>query len=106
MYGITCISTIGWVLGTFLGASAGELLPPSLTAALGIVLYGMFIAIIVPPSRKSKSILCVVLIAAALSIVCRYLLPMISSGFSVILCAVAASLAGALFFPRKEDESP
>lgn len=106
MYGITCISTIGWVLGTFLGAAAGELLPPSLTAALGIVLYGMFIAIIVPPSRKSKSILCVVLIAAALSIVCRYLLPMISSGFAVILCAVAASVAGALFFPRKEDDSP
>lgn len=105
MYGITCISTLGWVLGTFLGAFAGELLPPSLTAALGIVLYGMFIAIIVPPSRKSKSILCVVLTAAALSVVCRYLIPVLSSGFAVIVCAVAASVMGALVFPRKEDEA-
>ena len=105
MYGVIVIATLGWVLGTFLGAAAGELLPAPVTAALGIVLYGMFIAIIIPPSRKSKSILCVVLIAAALSCVCKYLLPMISSGFAVILCAVAASVLGAVLFPREEEEA-
>lgn len=103
MYGIILIAAIGWVLGTFLGAAAGELLPAPITAALGIVLYGMFIAIIVPPSRKSKSILCVVLTAAALSCICRYLLPMLSSGVAVILCAVAASVVGALLFPQEEE---
>lgn len=104
MYGIICISTTGWVLGTFLGAAAGEILPPSVTAALGIVLYGMFIAIIIPPSRKEKSVLCVVLAAAALSCICHYLLPALSSGFAVILCALAASVFGALVFPREEAE--
>lgn len=103
MYGIISISTAGWVLGTFLGAAAGELLPASVTAALGILLYGMFLAIIVPPARKQRSVLCVVLAAAALSIGCRYLLPMLSGGFAVILCAVAASVLGALLFPREED---
>lgn len=103
MYGIILIATIGWVLGTFLGAAAGELLPAPVTAALGIVLYGMFIAIIIPPSRKSKSILCVVLAAAALSCICKYLIPALSSGFAVIICAIAASVLGALLFPQEED---
>lgn len=105
MYGIILIAMIGWVLGTFLGAAAGELLPPSVTAALGIVLYGMFIAIIVPPSRTSKSVLCVVVMAALLSFLCRFLLPALSSGFAVILCAIASAVIGAIVFPREEDEA-
>ncbi|MBR7084338.1 MAG: branched-chain amino acid ABC transporter permease, partial [Oscillospiraceae bacterium] len=76
-----------------------------ISAALGIVLYGMFLAIIVPPSRKQKSVLCVVLTAAILSILCKYLLPALSGGFAVILCAVTASVIGALLFPREEETS-
>ena len=57
MYGTVLVSMGGWVSGTFLGAAAGELLPASVTAALGILLYGMFIAIVVPPASKEKSIL-------------------------------------------------
>jgi predicted branched-subunit amino acid permease len=105
MYGMIFISTAGWVSGTFLGAFAGQLLPESISAALGIVLYGMFLAIIVPPSRKQKSVLCVVLTAAILSILCKYLLPALSGGFAVILCAVTASVIGALLFPREEETS-
>lgn len=104
MLAMVLIATAGWVLGTFLGAFAGALLPASVTAALGILLYGMFLAIIVPPARKDKAILCAVLIAAVLSILCRYLIPALSEGFAVILCAVAASVAAALLFPRKDDE--
>ena len=104
MYGVILISTVGWVLGTFLGAAAGEILPPSVTAALGIVLYGMFIAIIIPPSRKEKSVLFVVLTAAALSCICRYFIPTISGGFAVILCALISSLLGAIIFPKKQDK--
>ena len=105
MYGMILIATLGWVTGTFLGASAGMLLPAPVTSALGIVLYGMFLAIIIPPARKQHSILCVVIAAALLSTCCKYLLPFLSDGFAVILCAVAASAGAAVLFPQKEEES-
>lgn len=103
MYGIIVISTAGWTLGTFLGASAGEILPERMRSALGIMLYGMFIAIVVPQARKSRNVLIVVMTAVSLSTVCKYLLPMISGGFVVIICGITASLAGALLFPVKEE---
>ncbi len=104
MYGVIVISATGWVLGTFLGAVSGELMPESLTSSMGILLYGMFLAIIIPPAGKHRSILFVVLFAAGLSIAFRYLLPMVSEGYAVIICAVLASVAGAVFFPRKEED--
>lgn len=104
MYGITAIATLGWVSGTFIGGFAGQALPAAVTAALGIVIYGMFIAIIVPPAAKHRSILFTVLLAAALSILCKYLLPSLSSGFSVIICAVLTSVFAALLFPKKDEE--
>ncbi len=104
MYGLILISFLGWGTGTFLGAAAGEILPEMITEAMGIVLYGMFIAIIVPPSRKEKSILLVVAIAAVISILFRYVFTSISGGFAVIISACAAAAAGALLFPVKEAE--
>ena len=103
MYGIIVISSFGWTLGTLAGAVAGEILPPDLIAAMGLMLYGMFIAIIVPPAARSKNVFVVLLIAAVLSILCRYGLPFLSGGFAVILCGGAAALAGAVFFPIKEE---
>lgn len=105
MYGIILISMLGWVTGTFLGAFAGQLLPESISAALGIVLYGMFIAIVVPPSRKNKSVLFVVVGAALLSILFKYVLTTVSSGFAVIICAIAAAALGALLFPISDEEA-
>lgn len=105
MYGITVIASFGWTMGTLLGAAAGEVLPARLIAALGLMLYGMFIAIIVPPAAKEKSVLLVIITASVLSTVCYYLLPFLSGGFAVILCSVAASLLGALLFPVKEEAS-
>ncbi len=105
MYGMILIAVAGWVLGTFLGAAAGELLPASVSGALGIMLYGMFIAIIIPPARKERGVLCVVLVSILLSVICKYLLPGLSSGFAVILCAIAAAIFGALCFPKREDAS-
>jgi len=105
MYGMIFISAFGWVAGTFLGAFAGQLLPASVSSALGIVLYGMFLAIIIPPAKKQKSVLCIILTAALLSILCKYLFPQISGGFAVILCAVSASVLGALLFPREEESA-
>lgn len=103
MYGMILIAFLGWSLGTFLGGFAGELLPEPVTSAMGLALYGMFLAIIVPPARKSRGVLLVVITAAVCSVICRYLLPFISSGFAVILCAVAAAAVGAVCFPVKEE---
>lgn len=102
MYGLIFISTVGWVIGTLLGAVAGQILPASLTNAMGIVLYGMFLAIIIPPARKERSVLFAVLLAAGLSVVFYYCIPALSVGFSVIISSVCASAAAALLFPREE----
>lgn len=103
MYGMILVATIGWVSGTTVGAEAGQLLPESISSVMGILLYGMFIAIIVPPSRKSRSVLCVVGISAILSVLFRYVLTWVSGGFAVIICAVSASAVGAMLFPVKEE---
>ena len=103
MYGMIFIATVGWVLGTFLGASAGQILPQSVSSAMGIVLYGMFLAIIIPPAKKEKSVLFVISFAAALSIIFYYLIDSISAGFAMIISAVIAAAAGALLFPVREN---
>jgi len=104
MYGLTVISALGWVLGTFLGAAAGNILPSSVSSALGIVLYGMFLAIIIPPAKKSKGMLTAVLAAAALSIVFKYVLTAVSGGFAIIICAVLSAALCAVLFPVADEE--
>ncbi len=109
MYGLILISASGWVGGTAAGAIAGLALPASLTAAMGILLYGMFIAIIIPAARKCKKDLIVILLAAAFSAVFKYLLPGVSFGFAIIISAILAAVIGALLFPinvaETEEES-
>ena len=104
MYGLMAIAFVGWSGGTLLGAAAGQFLPEDITNAMGIVLYGMFLAIIIPPARKQRSVLVVVVIAAMFSVLFRYLLTMVSGGFAVIISAAAASAAGALLFPVSDEE--
>ncbi|MBQ2730101.1 MAG: AzlC family ABC transporter permease [Clostridia bacterium] len=104
MYGLGLLPYIGWSLGTLLGAVAGELLPADISSALGIAIYGMFVAIIVPPAKKERGILFSVIIAAVLSCVLKYvpLFSFITQGFAVIICAVLSAVAAALLFPVKE----
>ncbi len=106
LYGLTALPYLGWALGTLLGAAAGTLLPEGIRTALGVAIYGMFLAIIIPPARKLASVRAVVACAVGLSSAMRYLplLREVSSGFAIILCAVAASALGAWFFPVKEVE--
>lgn len=104
MYGLTVISALGWVSGTFLGAAAGNILPSSLSNAMGIVLYGMFLAIIIPPAKKEKGVLAAVLAAAALSIVFEFVLKSVSGGFAIIICSVISAAVCAVLFPVKDEK--
>jgi len=104
LYGLMSTPWLGWSLGTLLGAVAGQLLPEFFRTAMGIAIYGMFLAIILPPARKEKPVRVVVLLAVGMSLCFRYvpLLSQVSGGFVIIICAVAASALGAVLFPVKE----
>ena len=101
LYGLITAPYFGWALGTFLGAAAGTLLPDILRDALGVAIYAMFIAIVVPPSKHNGAVRLAVVLAAALSCAMYYLpgLSRISSGFAIIICAVLVSALCARFFP-------
>ncbi|MCR5060256.1 MAG: AzlC family ABC transporter permease [Saccharofermentans sp.] len=108
MTGLGILPVAGWTLGTLLGAVLGNILPSTVTNALSIAIYGMFIAIIIPAARKSKAILIVSIIAVCLSCIFYYvpfLNSHVSSGFAIIICSIVAALAGAIFMPVKEDET-
>lgn len=102
MVGLGTLPWIGWSGGTLLGAVAGQLLPAAVTAALSLAIYGMFIAVVIPACRSSLKVTAVVAVAVVLSLVLHYFVPTVSFGFSVIICALAASVFGALVFPIKE----
>lgn len=105
LYGLMVMPFAGWTLGTLLGAVAGQILPEFIRTALGVAIYGMFLAIILPPAKKEKPVRAVVLIVIALSLAFRYLpvLNQLSGGFVIIICAVTASAIGAALFPVKEE---
>lgn len=92
-----------WALGTSMGIIMGNLLPASLVSALSVALYGMFLAIIVPPARQDKIIAWAVVISFGLSLFLSELLPGLSSGNRIIILTVAISAAAAAFFPVKEQ---
>lgn len=105
MYGLITLPYIMWSAGTALGALLGGILPDIVKSALGIAIYGMFIAIVVPPAKRFKGVLIVALMAAALSCIFKFV-PFLDvlSGFSVIICTVIAATAGALLFPRPVED--
>ena len=104
MRGLILTPIIGWVSGTFFGAVAGQLLPTSISNAMGIMLYGMFIAIIVPPAKKNNKVILAILLAAGINTLIVYCAPFISSGFAVIISALIAAIVTALLFPVEEVE--
>lgn len=104
-YGAMSISIPGWALGTFFGVIMGNVLPPSIVSALSVGIYGMFLAIIIPPARKSKIILGLVVISMLLSFAFSILpfIKAISSGMRVIILTVGISLVAAILFPVEEE---
>ncbi len=104
--GLSIIPYAGWTLGTLFGAVAGGFLPPVVNDALGLAIYAMFIAIIIPPAKKSAPIRLVIFAAVILSCLFYFVpfLKNVSSGFSIIICAVAASIIAAIVNPVNDDE--
>lgn len=106
MLGLISTPIMGWTLGTLLGGLICSSLPETLSAAMGIALYGMFIAIIVPPAIASRPVLIILLISVAVTLILRYipLFSFISDGFRVIIATVIGAAFGAYLFPIKEKE--
>lgn len=107
MLGLILTPYVGWTSGTILGATMTGLMPLSVRSAMGIAIYGMFIAIIIPPARSSRSVMFTCICAAALSCLFAYTpgLNTLGSGWSIILCAILAAGAAAFFFPLREDNA-
>ena len=104
--GLITLPWLGWSLGTFLGAFASYVLPELIRHSLGIAIYGMFLAIIIPPAKKSRPVLNVILIAVSISIILHItpFLKNLSGGWQIIISTVLASGIGAILYP-KEDET-
>ena len=110
-YGAMSVAIPGWTLGTLFGAVLGNILPDRAVSALGVTLYAMFLAIILPPARKSRKIAAIVAISMAasalLTVICNcFSLTWFTEGFRIIFLTVVISAAAAIFFPiRDNDES-
>ncbi len=104
--GLSVAPYIGWASGTLAGALIGNVLPEIVMGSLCLAIYGMFLAIILPPAKASRPVLAVVIIAAFIHCIFYYVpyLCDIPSGISISICAVAAAVIGALLFPVKNDE--
>jgi len=106
MAGLILTPVLGWTGGTLVGAVATSFMPTALSNALGIALYGMFIAIIVPPAREHKNVLFAVVLSIAASVACQYL-PIIkdlSGGWTIIVITIVVCLIAAWLFPVEESE--
>lgn len=106
-YGAILLAAPAWATGTALGIVAGNLLPLRVVSALSVALYGMFLAIIIPPARKNGIVTALVVISFALSFMCNYLpgISALSEGGRTILLTVAISGAAAVLFPVKQEGS-
>ena len=106
MAGLILTSLIGWTGGTSVGAVMASLLPTAVSSAMGIALYGMFIAIIIPPTRENKNILKAIVMAVVASLLFSYapILRYISEGWAIIIITVVVSAACATLFPVNSEE--
>lgn len=104
-YGAMAVAIPGWSSGTALGIIAGSELPARLVSALSVALYGMFLAVIIPPARQSRVILTVVAVSFAASLIANYwpLLAALSGGTRTILLTAAISAAAALLHPVRQE---
>ena len=105
MLGLILMPVAGWNLGTLMGGCISTLLPQALQNAMGIALYAMFIALIIPAAKASAHVLCIICIAVAVQCGLNYIpvFSFLSDGFRVIISTVAAAGLGAGLFPGTDD---
>lgn len=105
-YGAVLVAIPCWSFGTMFGVIAGNLLPLRLVSAFSVALYGMFLAVIIPPARKDKVIACLIVISFAASFAATYLpvISEISDGTRTIILTVVISAIAAILFPKKNQE--
>lgn len=106
-YGAMLLAIPGWSMGTAIGVMAGNALPARMVGALSVALFGMFIAIIIPPARKNKVIAGLVIISFIASF-CFAKLPVVSNlseGTRTIVLTVVISVLAAIFFPVQQKEN-
>ena len=106
LLGLGLLPFLGWTGGTLVGGLAGSALPADIRAALGVMLYGMFIAIVIPPAKQEKAVLVTVILALICSCVFHWVdgLKTVSAGVSIVICTVAAAGAAAICFPVEPEE--
>lgn len=106
-YGAMSLAIPGWASGTALGIIAGSELPARLVSALSVALFGMFLAVIIPPAKQSRVILSIVLISFAASFIAQYwsVLAAFSSGTRTIILTVAIAAGAAVLRPVQDGES-
>ena len=105
-YGVMCVAIPGWTLGTLAGAVSGNLLPDFLVSALSVAIYGMFLAVIIPPAKKNRAVLGVVIGAMAVSTLFATVpvLNKVSTGFVIIITTVLVAGIAAYFCPIEEKK--
>lgn len=107
LIGLVIPPYIGFLIGNAAGCLLNDILPKSISSALGIVLFAMFIGIIVPPARDSKPVLTVTIIALTISFILEcipFIKQHLTAGWIIILCAVITSLIGAILFPVEDKD--
>ncbi len=105
-YGAFLVASPCWAFGTALGALAGNVLPARIVSALSVALFGMFLAVFVPPAKKDKVIGVIVIICFVLSFLASVLpvISQLSEGVRIIILTVAISSSAAIIFPRKGEQ--
>ena len=106
LYGLGLLPIVGWISGTLFGALAGSILPVSIRTALGVMLYGMFIAIVIPPAKKERPVALAALLALALSSLFAWVpaLGKAPKGTPIVICTASAAGICAWLFPVEEKE--
>jgi predicted branched-subunit amino acid permease len=106
-YGAVAVASPCWAVGTALGAIAGNMLPLRVVSALSVALFGMFLAVIIPPARKSKILAGLIVFCFVASLLATYLpgISQISEGTRTIILTVAISALAAIIFPKKAEEA-
>ncbi|SMB81256.1 4-azaleucine resistance probable transporter AzlC [Desulfonispora thiosulfatigenes DSM 11270] len=106
LFGLELVSLSGWVLGTTMGVFLSGYFPLDLRNAMGIALYAMFIAILVPATKSSRPVLIICAISIAITSIITWIpiFSFISAGFKIIIATIIAATIGAIYFPKEVNE--